>query len=243
MKNYQPSISAYTITKLRNQEKGAAKRGIEWDLTNEQIMRILARANGKCEVTGKPFVLSGDGREPWAPSLDRINSDKGYTFTNVRLVAVVVNYALHEFGDSVFFEMAEAAIQRRNEMLIERGITEEKELSNRPAFDSDARRLLNTALATIEGLAARISDLELRLNTGDALGTSASQVNVKQIRAVTVSEEVQLSTEDFADLNHVLPQTVLKQHSKTGHYFGIRPTKLPNRRLMWPAKVIQRQAA
>ncbi|MES2363292.1 MAG: DNA-binding protein [Pseudomonadota bacterium] len=52
-----------------------------------------------------------------------------------------------------------------------------------------------------------------------------------------------LSTKEFADLNLVKAQTVLKQHSTTGSYFGVRPLPLPNRKLLWPDDSIQQLLA
>lgn len=42
------------------------------------------------------------------------------------------------------------------------------------------------------------------------------------------------TTEQFAQSINVEPRTVLKQVSKTGHYFGVRPIKGPNRLWYWP---------
>ncbi|NWK44785.1 hypothetical protein [Ralstonia pickettii] len=49
-----------------------------------------------------------------------------------------------------------------------------------------------------------------------------------------------LSTEEFAAVLGVEPQSVRKRHSMDGHYQGIRPTKLPNRQLLWPADEVKR---
>lgn len=43
-----------------------------------------------------------------------------------------------------------------------------------------------------------------------------------------------LSTDEFAVRMLVLRQTVLKAYSRHGMYCGIRPIRLPNRRLAWP---------
>jgi len=43
-----------------------------------------------------------------------------------------------------------------------------------------------------------------------------------------------VSTEEYAKLHLVKPQTLLHNHCKKGHYFGVVPTKLPNGRLLWP---------
>ncbi|MBS1189669.1 MAG: hypothetical protein H6R10_1461 [Rhodocyclaceae bacterium] len=44
-----------------------------------------------------------------------------------------------------------------------------------------------------------------------------------------------LSTEAFAALNQVKPQTVRKRLCETGSYWGVVPKKLRNLRLAWPA--------
>ena len=42
------------------------------------------------------------------------------------------------------------------------------------------------------------------------------------------------STETFAARRMVKPQSVRARYCRTGSYFGIRPQKLPNGRLLWP---------
>lgn len=44
-----------------------------------------------------------------------------------------------------------------------------------------------------------------------------------------------LDTEKFGELNQVKAQTVRKRLCETGSYFGVKPAKLANRRLAWPA--------
>lgn len=38
----------------------------------------------------------------------------------------------------------------------------------------------------------------------------------------------------------VEPETMLKSHSLNGHYAGIRPVRLPSRKLAWPLVEIER---
>lgn len=52
-----------------------------------------------------------------------------------------------------------------------------------------------------------------------------------------------LSTDEFAAVLGVEPQSVRKRHSLDGHYQGIRPTKLPNRQLLWPTEEVRRVLA
>ncbi len=49
-----------------------------------------------------------------------------------------------------------------------------------------------------------------------------------------------LTTEQFAELVHVKPETVRSGLCRMGNYLGIRPVKLPNRRLVWPANDVVR---
>ncbi len=43
-----------------------------------------------------------------------------------------------------------------------------------------------------------------------------------------------LSTEEYAARNLVQPQSIRKRYAETGSYHGVRPMRLPNRRLLWP---------
>jgi hypothetical protein len=43
-----------------------------------------------------------------------------------------------------------------------------------------------------------------------------------------------LSTAEYAHQNLVEEQSVRKRYAKTGSYHGVRPLRLPNRRLLWP---------
>ena len=48
-----------------------------------------------------------------------------------------------------------------------------------------------------------------------------------------------LSTEQAAAALHVKPQTLRAALSRDGHYMGLRPSKLPNRFLLWDASAIE----
>jgi hypothetical protein len=48
-----------------------------------------------------------------------------------------------------------------------------------------------------------------------------------------------LSTEELAALLTLRPQSIRKRFCQTGGYFCLRPAKLPNGRLMWPADSLE----
>ncbi|MET3217413.1 UNVERIFIED_ORG: hypothetical protein ABIC48_005197 [Burkholderia territorii] len=48
-----------------------------------------------------------------------------------------------------------------------------------------------------------------------------------------------LSTEEFAAVMAVDPQSIRKRYSSEGSYHGVRPTKLANRRVLWPVEAVK----
>lgn len=48
-----------------------------------------------------------------------------------------------------------------------------------------------------------------------------------------------LSTPEFAAQAKVRPTTIRVRLCQTGSYFGVRPVKLPNGRLLWPGDSLE----
>lgn len=109
------SVPAWMLALTREARKRAHRRGLAFTLTRAQLSLLVRRAAGRCEVTGLEFdhhVHEGSTWRPFAPSLDRRNCSAGYEFHNVRLVAVIVNTALNQWGEQPFWTMVEAASLR-----------------------------------------------------------------------------------------------------------------------------------
>jgi hypothetical protein len=51
------------------------------------------------------------------------------------------------------------------------------------------------------------------------------------------------TTETLAQLLGIRPASIRTRYCKTGHYFGLRPVKLPNGRLLWPATTVEQLTA
>lgn len=85
----------------------ARKFGYAFNLTWQDIYPAVLE--GTCRLTGIPFNYewNGPGTNPYAPSVDRIDSSKDYTRDNVRLILWAVNRALGEWGDDVFAHIAD----------------------------------------------------------------------------------------------------------------------------------------
>lgn len=99
---------------LSRSKRNARTRGIEFTLTREEFNKLVAKSQGRCMVTRVPFEFAVNKafeygrRQPFAPSLDRIDSSKGYTYKNCRLVCIIVNMAMNEWGEEPLRKMAEA---------------------------------------------------------------------------------------------------------------------------------------
>jgi len=52
-----------------------------------------------------------------------------------------------------------------------------------------------------------------------------------------------ISTEDLARAVGGKPASIRTRLCQTGSYYGIKPTRLPSRRLLWPADSIERLIA
>lgn len=84
---------------LGSSRRSAEKKGLEYDLTPEWFKE---RCKGVCEVTGIPFShdppREKNSKNPLGPSINRIDTEKGYTKDNCRVVLYAVNRALGNDG-------------------------------------------------------------------------------------------------------------------------------------------------
>lgn len=53
------------------------------------------------------------------------------------------------------------------------------------------------------------------------------------------AQTTHINTEDLAKTLGVNPNTVRRGYCIQGHYMGIKPKKMPNRRLLWPVDKVQ----
>ena len=104
------------LSDLLSASRGRSGRnGLDHTLTLDWLMDQYERQNGRCALTGIEFRFerNADGKRhftPFGPSLDRIDPKRGYTPDNVRLVCVIVNLSLNDFGEEVFRTMCEAYV-------------------------------------------------------------------------------------------------------------------------------------
>jgi len=97
-------------TLLRSARDRARRRGYEFNLTQEWVDERIAKG---CVLTGWAFDLEHKGKAvPLSPSIDRIDSEKGYTPDNCRMVCWIVNRALGNFGSEIFLKMCAAILRK-----------------------------------------------------------------------------------------------------------------------------------
>lgn len=99
----------------RTRRNAQGRRNIEFCLTLDDVKEMFWRSEGKCSVTGLSFSgLDSDpkGKMPYIPSIDRIDSTKGYSRENCRLVCACVNLAMNTWGEKVLREMALAYVNK-----------------------------------------------------------------------------------------------------------------------------------
>lgn len=104
-----------TVAKLLydRHKGGAASRGIPFDLKPQQIYALMKATGFRCAVSGVPFAkrfARSGARDPWGPSIDRIENGHGYTFDNVRVVSIAANIAMADWGLDVLLRLARGIV-------------------------------------------------------------------------------------------------------------------------------------
>lgn len=96
-RGYRKRKPEYALLSARR--KNARRRGQAFELTLEDVRKMLEPMT--CSVTGIKLTTDweGPGKNPWAPSIDRCNNAVGYVPGNVRLVCWAYNLAKSEWDD------------------------------------------------------------------------------------------------------------------------------------------------
>jgi hypothetical protein len=89
--------------------KANLRRRLDSILVTEEMIRTLyEQQEGRCALSEHLLDIQ-DKR--WRPSLDRIDSSKGYVAGNMQLVAWIVNRSKSKFSDAAFREVCSAVAE------------------------------------------------------------------------------------------------------------------------------------
>lgn len=106
-------LCLYAVRRARNRAKA---KGLPFDLTAETCLEIIHKQRYRCALTRMKFSAiktAGSPRMPFAPSIDQIAPGAGYTLANSRIVCVIVNTAISDFGDEAFYRMCRGIVTNR----------------------------------------------------------------------------------------------------------------------------------
>lgn len=86
----------------------AIKGGFPCSIGPHDVDRLLVDQGWRCAISGLSLIppdgkrRNGFRQDPFGPSLDRISPRRGYVPGNIRIVAMMVNAAMNEWGAENF---------------------------------------------------------------------------------------------------------------------------------------------
>jgi len=88
----------------RDAKKHAHSRNRKFEITLENLSEIINRQKNRCSLTGIEFNYDNP------PSLDRKDSEKGYTLDNIQLVHIKINRMKSDMIENEFIELCQKIV-------------------------------------------------------------------------------------------------------------------------------------
>ena len=102
-RNVDKTPQSFVRNKFSKQKSKALNtRNLEWTLEVESVVKAIID-QGRCAISGRPFVYKTGHID--SPSIDRINSEHGYTPDNVMFVGSHVNIMKGSLELETFVEL------------------------------------------------------------------------------------------------------------------------------------------
>ncbi len=123
-KTYNTSRKGHIQNMISAARKRAKTRNREFALTIQDVSNLWDTQSGVCAVTGLPLETENtteaydNSRNPFGPSIDRIDSTRGYVVGNVRLVVTIANVAMNNWGDTVMEEVFTNVLQNHGYLIV-----------------------------------------------------------------------------------------------------------------------------
>jgi hypothetical protein len=96
-------IGSSLFTRIKRQAK---EREISFAITMKDIEKLYEKQTGKCALTGLPVSFTDN-----TASLDRIDSNKGYTTDNIQWVHKDINRMKNEYDMDYFVKMCSLIVE------------------------------------------------------------------------------------------------------------------------------------
>lgn len=103
-------ISGYRFRKTQDR---ASKKGIEFNITIEQMWDLFLKQERKCSLSGKVLTFGAKAKDYGTASLDRIDSSKGYVMGNLQWVHKTINKMKTNLDQEEFLQMCELITEHR----------------------------------------------------------------------------------------------------------------------------------
>ena len=118
---YRNTDTGFWVGVWNNLTSGAKKRGLEVTVTKEDVLALWDKQNGLCAVTGLPMekvkalkTTRARYKNVYRASVDRIDSEKGYTQDNIRMVCAHVNVMKMDLTDEQLKFWCESIVKGMN---------------------------------------------------------------------------------------------------------------------------------
>ena len=87
------------------QRKRRHKEDREFSITIEQAWDLFLKQNRKCALSGMELEFGKTNKDSFTASLDRIDSDKGYTIDNIQWIHKHINWMKNTFTQEYFIDI------------------------------------------------------------------------------------------------------------------------------------------
>lgn len=118
-------------------KKRASKRGVEFTITKEQVWELYLKQDRKCALSGIAIVFGiSEALRATTASIDRIDSNKGYTIDNIQLLHKKVNIMKNVFTEDEFIGWCRQIVGNTQDRVVEFNTFDEK-WNNMTSFMSE----------------------------------------------------------------------------------------------------------
>ncbi len=97
------SFTRIIQSKVANAKCTSRNKGYEFNLNSEYVTELYKLQNGKCAYSG--IEMNNKDNDLYQLSIDRVNSDLGYTKNNIKLCCWVFNLMKRDHSETLFIKL------------------------------------------------------------------------------------------------------------------------------------------